>query len=73
METPGGRKTGLIIFVFLLTELSDFMIIRLKMLNHVFFLVKYIYVRIHKQNVKMESFCHNVGLRSLNIIWYNPK
>ena len=83
METPGGRKIGLLILVFLLTELSDLMVNRLKKLNHVV-LVKYIYIyfyiyiqteciSIYTQNVKMEPFCHSVGLRSLNIICHNSK
>lgn len=36
METPGGRMIGLVISVFLATELSDLTINRLNKLNHVY-------------------------------------
>lgn len=63
METPDGRKMSLIILVFLLAELSVLMVSRLKKF--------FGQICIYKQNVKMEPLCCNVGLRSLNSIWYN--
>lgn len=54
METPGGRKTGFIIWVFFLTELSDWMVNRLEKVESC--LLGQMYAYINKQNVKIKLF-----------------